>query len=103
VKVLLDLITVKFLLSYSTRPIHIFGLIGMISSGLGVVLGVWLSWQRLFLQVPLANRPILFLAILLVIVGVQFVTMGLLAELQTRIYHESQQRPTYTVRETLGI
>ena len=51
---------------------------------------------------PLANRPILFLAILLVIVGVQFVTMGLLAELQTRIYHESQKRPTYTVRETLG-
>ena len=52
---------------------------------------------------PLANRPILFLAILLVIVGVQFITMGLLAELQTRIYHESQQRPTYAVRETLGL
>jgi glycosyltransferase involved in cell wall biosynthesis len=103
VKVLLDLITVKFLLSYSTRPIHIFGLIGMVSAALGVGLGGWLSWQRLFRDLPLANRPALFLAILLVIVGVQFITMGLLAELQTRIYHESQKRPTYTVRETLGI
>ena len=100
VKVLLDLITVKFLLSYSTRPIHIFGLIGLVSAAFGVVIGGWLSYQRLFQGVPLANRPILFLAVLLVIVGVQFVTMGLLAELQTRIYHESKKRPTYMVRET---
>jgi len=103
VKVLLDLITVKFLLSYSTRPIHIFGLIGLMSAAVGVGIGGWLSFQRLFQNVPLSNRPILFLAVLLVIVGVQFVTMGLLAELQTRIYHESQKRPTYTVRETLGL
>jgi glycosyltransferase involved in cell wall biosynthesis len=103
VKVLLDLITVKFLLSYSTRPIHVFGLIGMLSGGLGVAIGGWLSFQKLFQGVALSNRPILFLAVLLVIVGVQFVTMGLLAELQTRIYHESQKRPTYTVRETLGL
>jgi len=103
VKVLLDLITVKFLLSYSTRPIHVFGLIGLASGLLGVGLGSWLSFQKLFQGVPLSNRPILFLAVLLVIVGVQFVTMGLLAELQTRIYHESQKRPTYTVRETLGL
>ena len=73
------------------------------SAALGAGLGGWLSYQRLFQGVALANRPILFLAILLVIVGVQFITMGLLAELQTRIYHESQKRPTYTVRETLGI
>jgi hypothetical protein len=103
VKVLLDLITVKFLLSYSTRPIHVFGLIGLTSGALGVALGGWLSYQKLFQGVALSNRPILFLAVLLVIVGVQFVTMGLLAELQTRIYHESQKRPTYSVRETLGI
>jgi glycosyltransferase involved in cell wall biosynthesis len=103
VKVLLDLITVKFLLSYSTRPIHVFGLIGMLSGGLGVAIGGWLSYQKLFQGVALSNRPMLFLAVLLVIVGVQFVTMGLLAELQTRIYHESQKRPTYTVRETLGL
>jgi H+/Cl- antiporter ClcA len=95
--------TVKFMLSYSTRPIHVFGLLGLVSGGLGVTLAAWLSFQRLFQHVPLANRPLLFLAILLILVGVQLVTMGLLAELQTRIYHESQQRPTYTVRETLGI
>jgi hypothetical protein len=94
VKVLLDLITVKFLLSYSTRPIHIFGLIGLVSAAFGVGIGGWLSYQRLFQNVPLANRPILFLAVLLVIVGVQFVTMGL---------HESKKRPTYMVRETLGL
>jgi len=103
VKVLLDLITVKFLLSYSTRPIHVFGLIGLTSGALGVGLGGWLSYQKIFQGVALSNRPILFLAVLLVIVGVQFVTMGLLAELQTRIYHESQKRPTYNVRETLGL
>ena len=100
---LLDLITVKFLLSYSTRPIHIFGLIGLGSALAGFAIGGWLSFQRLFQRVPLSNRPILFLAVLLVIVGVQFVTMGLLAELQTRIYHESKKRPTYMVRETLGL
>jgi glycosyltransferase involved in cell wall biosynthesis len=103
VKVLLDLITVKFLLSYSTRPIHIFGLIGLVSAAFGVGIGGWLSYQRLFQSVALANRPILFLAVLLVIVGIQFVTMGLLAELQTRIYHESKKRPTYMVREKLGL
>jgi glycosyltransferase involved in cell wall biosynthesis len=103
VKVLLDLITVKFMLSYSTRPIHIFGLIGIVCGALGVGLGAWLSFQRLVMRISLSNRPALLLAILLVFIGVQFVTMGLLAELQTRIYHESQGRPTYTVRETLGI
>jgi hypothetical protein len=103
VKVLLDLITVKFLLSYSTRPIHIFGLIGLASGALGVGLGGWLTYQKFFQGMALSNRPILFLAVLLVIIGVQFVTMGLLAELQTRIYHESQKRPTYNVRETIGI
>jgi glycosyltransferase involved in cell wall biosynthesis len=102
VKVLLDLITVKFLLSYSMRPIHIFGLIGLVSGLIGVVLGAWLSFQKLFLHMALANRPMLLLAILLVFIGVQFVTMGLLAELQTRIYHESQNRPTYSIRETIG-
>ena len=65
--------------------------------------GRWQRVERLFQNVALANRPILFLAVLLVIVGIQFVTMGLLAELQTRIYHESKKRPTYMVREKLGL
>ncbi len=52
--------------------------------------------------ISLANRPILLLAVLLILVGVQFITMGLLAELQTRIYHESSDKPTYFVKETLS-
>lgn len=103
VKVILDLITVKFLLSYSTRPIHIFGMIGLCSGALGVVIGLWLSFQRLFLRVPIGNRPLLLLAIVMVFIGVQFITIGLLAELQTRIYHEAQGKPTYSVRETFGL
>lgn len=103
VKVVLDLITVKFLLSYSTRPIHIFGLIGLFSGGVGFAIAAWLSVQKIFMGAELANRPILLLAILLMFIGVQFVTMGLLAELQTRIYHESRNRPVYTIRETIGL
>ncbi len=103
VKVVLDLITVKFLLSYSTRPIHIFGLIGLGSGALGALMGLWLSFQRIVLRVPIANRPALLLSILLVFIGVQFITIGLLAELQTRIYHEAQSKPTYTVREKIGL
>jgi glycosyltransferase involved in cell wall biosynthesis len=103
VKVILDLITVKFLLSYSTRPIHIFGLIGLGCGGLGVLIGAWLSFQRLILKMPIGNRPALLLAVLLVLIGVQFITIGLLAELQTRAYHETQDKATYTVRETVGL
>jgi tellurite resistance protein TehA-like permease len=94
---------VKFLLSYSTRPIHIFGMIGLGCGFLGFLLGLWLSFQRLVLMIPLANRPMLLLSILLVFIGVQFITIGLLAELQTRIYHEAQDKPTYAVRETVGL
>jgi glycosyltransferase involved in cell wall biosynthesis len=103
VKVVLDLITVKFLLSYSTRPIHIFGLIGLGSGALGVAIGGWLSFQRLFLKISIGNRPALLLAILLIFMGVQFITIGLLAELQTRAYHEAQDKATYAVRERLGL
>jgi glycosyltransferase involved in cell wall biosynthesis len=103
VKVILDLITVKFLLSYSTRPIHIFGLIGLGSGFLGVLLGSWLSFQKLILRMPIGNRPALLLAVLLVFVGIQFITIGLLAELQTRAYHEAQDKATYAVREKLGL
>lgn len=101
VRVVLDLITVKFLLSYSTRPIQIFGFIGLISGLLGFTLALILSVQRLFFDTPLSNRPILLLAVLLIFIGVQFVSMGLLAELQARTYHESQGKPIYAIKETL--
>jgi len=99
VRVLLDLLTVKFLMSYWTRPIQIFGLLGLVLGGLGISLGAVLSYQKLFHEMPLANRPLLLLAVLLVLVGFQFVSIGLLGEMLVRTYHESQRKPVYTVRE----
>lgn len=102
VRVVLDLLTVKFLLSYSTRPIQIFGLIGLASGGLGFLMALIMTFQRQFYGTPLSDRPLLFLAVLLMFIGVQFITMGLLAELQARTYHESQNKPVYFVRKVLG-
>jgi len=101
VRVLLDLLTVKFLMRYSTRPIQIFGLFGGVLGGGGALLAAVLSYQRIVQGVPLANRPILLLAILLVLVGFQFVSLGLLGEMLARTYHESQRKPVYIVREIL--
>ncbi len=101
IKVILDLITVKFLLSYSTRPIQIFGLIGFISSAIGGIILMYLSFIRLILQEPIGGRPLLLLGVLLFFIGVQFVSMGLLAEIQARTYHESQNKPIYVVKEIL--
>jgi glycosyltransferase involved in cell wall biosynthesis len=98
-RVILDLITVKFFLSYSTRPLQIFGLMGAISGALGVAIGAWLAYLRLFGYQSIANRPLLWLGILLIVTGVQFLTFGLVAELVSRTYHESQSKPTYYVRE----
>ena len=99
VRVILDLLTVKFLLSYATRPIQIFGLIGLISLGIGAGIGVYLSVLRLVFLESIANRPLLLFAVLLVMTGFQFVTMGLLAEMISRTYHESQEKPIYVVKE----
>ncbi|MCG3211636.1 MAG: Dodecaprenyl-phosphate galacturonate synthase [Anaerolineae bacterium] len=101
-RVILDLLTVRFLLSYSTRPIQIFGLLGIGSFALGVLIGIYLSVMKLVTGIALSERPMLLLAILLVMIGVQFVTMGLLGELIVRTYHESQGKPIYTVRDELG-
>lgn len=101
VRVVLDLVTVKFLLSYSTRPLQIFGLIGLMMSGLGGLILVYLAYVRLFAYQAIADRPVLLLGILLVFTGVQLLTVGLLAELQSRTYHESQDKPTYVIRQVL--
>jgi glycosyltransferase involved in cell wall biosynthesis len=102
VRVLLDLLTVKFLMSYGTRPIQIFGLLGLLVGGAGTLLAVVLSYQRIVHGVPLANRPILQLAPLLIVLGVVFVVFGLLAEMVVRTYHESQRKPIYIVREIIS-
>jgi hypothetical protein len=101
VRVLLDLVTVKFLLSYSTRPLQIFGLIGLIVGTLGLGICGVLSYQRLFGNTSLSERPLLLLGVMLVFTGVQFLTIGLLAEMQARTYHESQSKATYVIRELL--
>lgn len=99
IKVILDLLTVKFLLSYSTRPLQIFGLIGLASGLVGLIMGLYLSYQRLIVQISLADRPLLLLAILLIIIGIQFITIGLLAEIMARAYHESSEKSIYFIRE----
>lgn len=101
-KVVLDVLAVRFLMSFSTRPIHIFGLLGLLSSAVGAILLLYLAIVRLFFQQPIADRPLLLLAILLTMLGVQLVTSGLLAEMVTRTYYESQGKPIYTVRQELG-
>lgn len=98
-RVLLDLITVKFLLSYSTKPIQIFGLMGVLSSVAGVGLGIYLSLLKLVAGQDIGSRPLLLLSVLLVILGVQLIVLGLLGELLVRIYHESQGKPVYAVRQ----
>lgn len=100
-KVFLDMLTVRFLLSYSTRPIHVFGVLGLIASGLGVLLGLVLTFEKLALGHNIGNRPLLLLAVLLVILGVQMISMGLLSEVVVRTYFEAQDKPIYTVRQIL--
>lgn len=99
IRVVLDLITVKFLLTYSTRPIQVFGLWGFLAGLAGFGLAAYLTIQRVFFEIPLANRPILLLAILLIFIGIQFISIGLLGELQVRTYHESQGKPIYHIKE----
>ena len=101
VRVFLDLLTVKFLLSYSTRPLQIFGLFGLIAGAVGGVLGIFLSYERLVLKQSIANRPLLLLSILLIVIGIQFITMGLLGEIMVRTYHEAVEKRIYAVREVL--
>ncbi|NTU80774.1 MAG: glycosyltransferase family 2 protein [Chloroflexales bacterium] len=101
-RVLLDLITVRFLLSYSTRPMQVFGAIGLISSFVGGLLLLYLAYVRLVMLQNIGDRPLLLAAVLMVLIGVQFLGMGLLGELITRVYYEGRDRPIYVVREELN-
>ncbi len=101
VRVVLDLMTVKFLSDFATRPIQVFGLLGLLAAGVGGLLMLVLGFERIFLGEQLANRPIVLLAILLVVTGFQFITFGLLGEMLARTYHESQGKPIYVIRDLL--
>lgn len=101
-RVFLDLITVKFLLSYSGRPIQFFGIPGLICGFIGGVLALYLSFQKLVFGMALGDRPLLLLAVLLILVGIQFIVFGLLGELQIRTYHETLKKPIYFIGERHG-
>ncbi len=101
VRVVLDLLTVKFLSSYATRPIHVFGVAGLISTFFGLAIVGWMGVERIVLGNPIGDRPLVLLGILLTVMGLQFVTMGLLGEILVRTYHESQGKPVYRVEKLL--
>jgi len=86
-------------LGYSKRPIHFFGFIGFLTSGMGSALLALITFQRMFLAVPMGNRPLLSLSVMLIIIGIQFIVFGLLAEVLARTYYESQDKTIYAVRE----
>lgn len=101
-RVLLDLMTVKFFLSFATRPMQIFGLIGFASSSLGALILAYLSYVWFFRSTSIAGRPLLLISMLLIIGGVQFITMGLLGEMMTRTHHEVGGKTIYKIREILN-
>jgi glycosyltransferase involved in cell wall biosynthesis len=100
-KVMLDLMTIKFMASYHTKPIYVFGLFGFSSFLISLVAAVWAVVRKLGGESFIRN-PLLVIAIVMFAVGVQFILMGLLAEMLVRTYHESQAKTVYTVREKLG-
>lgn len=102
VRVLLDLLTVRFLLSYGTSPMQIFGLFGLVSALVGVALTIYLGLVKLFTGASIGDRPLLSLGILLIMVGVQLISMGLIGELVVRTYYETQNKPIYSIQETVN-
>lgn len=101
-RVILDLISLKYLLSYSHRPLQIFGSLGLASIFAGFISGIWLSYEKFFLHKGIQGRPLLFLTVLLISLGFQMITLGLLGEMLSRIYHEGLNKNVYSIRETLG-
>jgi glycosyltransferase involved in cell wall biosynthesis len=98
-RVVLDLITVRFMQSYLVRPMQVFGLAGLFFSLVGVGVCAWLAFEKLVHGIGLANRPLLLLGILLVVVGVQLLSLGLVADVVSRTYHESQNKRPYHIRD----
>ena len=101
VRVLMDLLTGWVMKRFLTRPMHVFGFGGLAAMGLGLLVSVWLVLEKLVLGVDIGDRPLLLLALISFLAGIQLFCFGLLAELQMRTYHESQGRPIYRVRATL--
>ena len=102
IRVLLDLLTVKFLVSYSTRPLQVFGPPGIVLGVAGFFVCLYVAYMKYFTEEWVDRTWLLLLGILLIFTAVQFVTLGLLAEMLARTYHESQGKPVYVIRQTLG-
>jgi glycosyltransferase involved in cell wall biosynthesis len=100
-KVVLDLITVNFLGSFSTKPIYIFGGLGLLSAFISIIFGFIVIYQKFWNGVDMSGNPLLIMTAVLIIATIQFILMGLLAELLVRTYHESQNRPTYVIKNIL--
>lgn len=100
-RVIMDLLTVWFMRKFLTKPMHVFGLFGVGSIAIGTTIGAYLTVLKLGYGMEIGNRPLLILAVVLVLAGVQLFSVGLLAELLMRTYHESQGRPIYRIRETV--
>ena len=100
-RVIMDLLTVWFMRKFLTKPMHVFGLFGISSITIGTAISIYLTAIKIAYKVSIGNRPLLILAVVLVLAGVQLFSVGLLAELLMRTYHESQGRPIYRIRETI--
>lgn len=101
-KVFLDLITVKFLLSYSTKPIRLFGPLGLGAVSLSVLSGAAAIYMKIFDDFMLNRNPLFLLSVILFFMGIQLISLGLLAEINVRTYHESQNKPIYVIKEVIG-
>ena len=102
IRVVMDLLTVYFMKKFLTRPMHVFGLGGVISLAIGIAMGTYLTIVKLFFDRDIGDRPLLILAVLLIITGVNLFCFGLVTELLMRTYHESQRRPIYRIRDVFG-
>lgn len=100
-RVVLDLITVRFMQTYLVRPMQVFGLAGIASGVLGTIICAWLVLQKLMHDQDIGSRPMLLLGVLLIMVGVQLLSLGLVADVLSRTYHESQNKRPYYVRKTI--
>ncbi|MEO6392762.1 MAG: glycosyltransferase, partial [Pyrinomonadaceae bacterium] len=102
VKVVFDMITIKFMASYQTKPLYIFGTFGLVAFAVSILSGIWAVILKYFYHTTFIQTPLPVLSIVMFAVAIQFFLMGLLAEMQVRTYHESQSKAIYAVRERLG-
>jgi len=101
-KVIFDLMTIKFMASYQTKPIYVFGTFGMIAFLLSIFAALWSFALKFGYGVSFILTPLPIIAIVLLAISMQFFLMGLLAEMLVRTYHESQNKAIYAVRERIG-